>query len=495
MSRFIPVLLTIICSCSMTAQTDKERHFSKEQLLSDYDYYFHQMELIHPDPYSSYGGKAGFDHAVKELRNELANRNSLSLNEMQVEMTKMLSALHDGHTNVGYPEMPQKVADGWVPLKFKVIPDGLIVTMWRKDLESLKGARLLEVEGEPLDTLLGRLDKMVITENQYGLLGRASKAICHNNSLRQLFPGFDKDSVSMKLKLVCSKDTVVTLPFYPNGPIWGTFVWASADSRFPKENFEFRFTDDNRQTMVICINQIVSADVPGYKESKVVVADAFGKMLHEMKSANSPRLVIDLRGNGGGWTMIMYAALYELYGEKFLKTDLGLHFATKVSEAMLKKRGFTSLEQFNQTHGTSLKIGESYIEPSEIGSIDEFLCADMSLLDSLHGAPIYTPKEIYVVTDESTFSAAFHFAFMMSRMGAKIVGVPSGQAPNTFMELTQFRLPNSGLECSVSNSLQDCFPNDHPKAKVFTPDVQLTYKDYQDFDFSTDAELLFIIKE
>jgi hypothetical protein len=83
---------------------------------------------------------------------------------------------------------------------------------------------------------------------------------------------------------------------------------------------------------------------------------------------------------------------------------------------------------------------------------------------------------------------------MLWKMGAKVVGVTSGQAPNTFMEVTRFKLPNTGLECSVSNSLQSCFPTDHPMAKTFIPDIQLSYDDYRQFDFSKDAELLFIEK-
>lgn len=471
---------------------------TKEQLLQDYDYYFSQLEQIHPDPYTAFGGKEAFAKDVKQLRDELGNRGSLTLNEMQVEITKLISKLHDGHTNVGYPEMPGKVESGWVPLKFKVTPDGLIVNLWRQDLEPLKGARLLAIEGEPVDSLLERLDKMVITENRYGLMGKASNAFRHNNTIRQLFPMYKKDSLLMKFRMVSGKDTLVTLPFYPNGPVWNTFVSSSVDNRFPKDNFEFRFADDNKQTMVMCINQIVSADVPNIEnyglKSDVIVANAFAKMLHEMKEAKSPRLIIDLRGNGGGWTMIMYAALYELYGERFLKTDMGIRSSTKVSEALLKKRGGITLEQFNQMCGTSLKMGEYYERQSTISSFDMFMCADKGILEAQHGQPIYTPKEIYVVTDERTFSAAFHFAYMMHKMGATIVGVPSGQAPNTFMEVTPVNLPNSGLECSVSNSLQLCFPDNDPKAKVFMPDIQLTYDDYRKYNFSKDAELLYLIE-
>ena len=487
MKQIISILI-----CALFATTINAQSLSKEQLLQDFDYYFSQMELIHPDPYTAFGGKKGFDVAVKGLRNDLAGRDSLSLNEMQVEMTKLISALHDGHTNVGYPDVPEKVENAWTPLNLKVIPDGIVINGYAPEWECLKGARALEVEGEPLQTALERLDKTVITENRYGLMGKACKALCHNNSLRQLFPRFNKDSLSMKLRTASGKDTIVTLPFYPNGSKWKAFVEPSEDSRFPKENFEYRFADKQKQTMVMCINAVMSADVPGYQDSKVIVADAFAKMLREMKAAGSPRLIIDLRGNNGGWTMIMYAALYELYGERFLKTDLGFHFKTKLSEALLKRDSIT-LEQFNQMRGTALGLGDYYEEPSSIGSIDVFVCADKDILKAQNGKPIYTPMEIFVVTDERTFSAAFHFAYMMNKMGATIVGVPSGQSPNTFMELTPFKLPNSGLECSVSNSLQLCYPQDHPKAHVFTPDIQLTYKDYQKYNFSKDAELLYLM--
>ena len=206
---------------------------SKEFLLQDYDYFFSQLEQIHPDPYSAFGGKDEFDKAVKQLRDELASRGSMTLNEMQVEVTRLISALHDGHTYMEYDHATKKEEDRWIPLKLKVIPDGIIVNGYAPELESLKGAMLCEVEGEALELVLNQLDKIVISENRYGL------------------------------------------------------------------------------------------------KSDVIVADVFAKMLREMKAANSQRLIIDLRGNNGGWTMIMYAALYELYGKRFMDTDLGMHFATK----------------------------------------------------------------------------------------------------------------------------------------------------------------------
>ena len=88
------VLLLFVLLCSVTIGWGQA--VSKEGLLQDYDYFFSQLEQIHPDPYSAFGGKEEFGKAVKQLRDELANRDSLTLNEMQVEVTKLISALHDG---------------------------------------------------------------------------------------------------------------------------------------------------------------------------------------------------------------------------------------------------------------------------------------------------------------------------------------------------------------------------------------------------------------
>ena len=335
MLRILIIIIALASTISVDAQT-----LTKEQLLQDYDYYFSQMEQIHPDPYTAFGGKEAFHQAVRNLRNNLAKRDSLTLDEIKFEGNILLSTLHDGHTNMGWTEIPETMPEACLPLRFRVIPDGIIVNGALPEWKSLIGAYVREV---------------------------------------------------------------------------------------------------------------------------------------------------------GGWTSIMYAAFYELFGQRFFDTEMSFHYATKLSDMYLKKNGIT-LEQFNQQRGTNLSLGDFSVE-RKIENFDEFRCADMGILKALNGQPIYTPKEIYVVTDEHTFSAAFHITYMMWRMGAKVVGVPSSQAPNTFMEVTPVNLPNSGLECSVSNSLQRCFPDNDPRAKVLTPDIQLSYDDYRKYNFSKDAELLFLIEK
>ena len=120
MLRIFIIIIALVSTITADAQK-----FSKEQLLEDYDYYFSQLEQIHPDPYTAFGGKEAFHQAVRNLRNNLAKRDSLTLDEMKFEGNILLSTLHDGHTNMGWAEIPETMPDAYLPLRFRVIPDAV----------------------------------------------------------------------------------------------------------------------------------------------------------------------------------------------------------------------------------------------------------------------------------------------------------------------------------------------------------------------------------
>ncbi|MEG0834787.1 MAG: hypothetical protein RR413_05025 [Christensenellaceae bacterium] len=116
------------------------------------------------------------------------------------------------------------------------------------------------------------------------------------------------------------------------------------------------------------------------------------------------------------------------------------------------------------------------------------------ILSNLQGTPLYQPQKVYVITDEKNFSAAFHYAFYLWKMGAIIVGVPSSQAPNTFMEQTPFQLPYSKLNGCISNSLQVFMPAQDRRAKTFYPDIIPTYQTYKKFNFDYHTEIRYLLE-
>lgn len=158
-----------------------------------------------------------------------------------------------------------------------------------------------------------------------------------------------------------------------------------------------------------------------------------------------------------------------------------------------------SIDQLNQSWGIRSEVGDYLTMNNDWDAdvavkrnywIKNAMTETPELLKSLDGTPLYRPKQIFVITDPGTFSAAFHYAFYLWKMGATLVGVAPSQAPNTFMEVTPFRLPYSGLGASVSNTLQLFVDADSPYAKTLIPDIKITSRDYYNHNLDIDTPIL-----
>ncbi len=80
-----------------------------------------------------------------------------------------------------------------------------------------------------------------------------------------------------------------------------------------------------------------------------MLAEEFGKLLKEMKKRKSDKLFIDLRNNGGGWTPIVYAMLYQLYGNKVATQDYSQQVLPEALATLLQENQ-QLLEDFNKQY-------------------------------------------------------------------------------------------------------------------------------------------------
>jgi hypothetical protein len=169
------------------------------------------------------------------------------------------------------------------------------------------------------------------------------------------------------------------------------------------------------------------------------------------------------------------------------------------------KKWNTTLEIYNKSNNSSYQFGD-YAFPVHSTNGDHDAAARRNnfwshgllgdareYVKDLDGKPLYSPEKIFVATDESTFSAAFHYAYFLWKMGATIVGVPSRQAANSFMEITPFELPLTKLTGSISCAFQQLLPPTDNRVRVFYPDVMLSWKDYEKYDFHGDSVLFYLL--
>ena len=534
MRKLMHYRLSLLLLAMLSASTSVVAQISNDSIVADFRYFLHQLETTHPDPYTNYGGKAFFHRAASETYWGLKDDSVTTREELCWRIRAFLAPLSDGHTQIHFPETQGSFS--LVPIRIKAVGDGLFIRRLPDEHQQLIGSRLVGIENVQTKDLCEEMMKIYPAENEIGKMAN----ICgHGHQpvvLGRIIPGLRQDTISYHLMTPEGNFVRLPLALIPvkQWKEWNREVTSPMDNRFPTENLTYTFADKQKNTMYFrstsimardnieymyqagmnyyddlkyCYDKVYHRPMPSDTLKAIAslpsFSEEFEKMLQLMKRNKSENLIIDLRGNGGGWTPITYPTLYQLWGDGYLQKNFQNHLYRLLSPLYMQKLNMT-LEQFNARYHTNYEFGDyPFFESDEKTQAvtDEtrtrFVSNSMSCIqDKLakqNGQPVYTPKHIYVLADADTYSAAFHYMFYLWKMGAKIVGVPSSQAPNTFMEVTPFTLPRTNLEGSISNSLQLFLPADDPCAKQLTPDILLTYDDYKRYNFDNQAEVLFLL--
>ena len=534
MRKLMHYRLSLLLLAMLSASTSVVAQISNDSIVADFRYFLHQLETTHPDPYTNYGGKAFFHRAASETYWGLKDDSVTTREELCWRIRAFLAPLSDGHTQIHFPETQGSFS--LVPIRFKAVGDGLFIRRLPDEHQQLIGSRLVGIENVQTKDLCEEMMKIYPAENEIGKMAN----ICgHGHQpvvLGRIISGLRQDTISYHLMTPEGNFVRLPLALIPveQWKEWNREVTSPMDNRFPTENLTYTFADKQKNTMYFrstsimardnieymyqagmnyyddlkyCYDKVYHRPMPSDTLKAIAslpsFSEEFEKMLQLMKRNKSENLIIDLRGNGGGWTPITYPTLYLLWGDGYLQNNFQNHLYRLLSPLYMQKLNMT-LEQFNARYHTNYEFGDyTFFESDEKTQAvtDEtrtrFVSNSMSCIqDKLakqNGQPVYTPKHIYVLADADTYSAAFHYMFYLWKMGAKIVGVPSSQAPNTFMEVTPFTLPRTNLEGSISNSLQLFLPADDPCAKQLTPDILLTYDDYKRYNFDNQAEVLFLL--
>lgn len=527
--------LTLLLCFAVSFTKAYNQQVSGDTLVADFKYLIKALSETHPDPYTGFGGKVFFHKEVFNIENQLTK--GATLQEFTTIASTFLSNLEDGHTYIN--KAPSNNANAVerlrLPLETMVVSDGLIVSKISADHKTFLGSKLLSINGILVKELCDKVGKQIPKENIYGKYDWLSDNISNYNGINYLLPDIGKE-ISIELETTNGNKACIKLTYTGNNSYNKTEM--TAVPKWPKIRDEFiyyDFLDKNKQVAYFRLSSIMTREPFVFmkqnnwenmeymlenvytsslkKEMPENMDEAidsipelnkiFRQMLEDMKKMNSRYLVVDLRGNAGGFTPAILPTLYMLYGDKYFVKDMETHYYRLISPLYMKKINMT-LDDFNNKYKTSYQLGDytfplitgkkqKSIEQRRKKLIDNAMGGSGKYIEDLHGKPVYSPEKVFVITDQRTFSAAFHYAFYLWKMDATVIGIPSGQAPNTYMEGTSFELPLTKLTGSISNSFQAYLPADDKRARIFYPDIMLTWDDYRQFSFDKYTDILYLL--
>lgn len=535
------LVLAILWSSSLASgQVTAPPKLTRAQAAKDIKTLVQMLESSHPDPYINMGGKVEFKRRAFDLTRSVPP-DGLTVPELQARLGRFLAGLRDGHTfiNAGNNDLWRDTSF-WLPVDFAVVSDGLIVIdSDLAQLEGCRGCRLVGVNGRPIRDLIAMAAREFAAENNIAAYKKLSNTVRSFKFMKNFFPELDRAAgITYNLESPEGRRLNRAIPWDARSPAelkewWMKKFSALAGSLGPDSMFYSRFNDSPRaayfrvatimgreayemayregvadaREMMASYYRSQKKEMPKDPEAALRGIPSFfdtgRKLLQEMKDHKTSRLIIDLRGNGGGWTSSVFPFFHMMYGDTYYGRRSRARWVTVESELYLRKHNATIEEWRKKTGDPDFEVGkyrfdeesEAPAEKKRQEAVQGYLKKGYSFartLESLGAQPVYTPKVVVVLCDPDTYSAAFHAMFYLKELGAKIVGVPSSQAPNTFMEVTPFTLPESGIGGSISNSAQIFLPDD-PGANVLRPDFEVDFEILKRYKFDSDTTLKYAL--
>jgi hypothetical protein len=511
------------------------------------------LEGAHPDPYVNGGGKVRYHRRLQKLIRDVP-LGGMTKQDFFFYLQPFLATIGDGHTGVITDKSSLDSRNpGGLPLFFEPTTEGdlYVEAVTSEEYSHLIGCILVSVEGVAFEELVRRQSRRVGSENAYQLLVVLGKdgSLFYKNYLKQLIPEWKaEEKISVVLRHPNGKEKTYAFP--PSTNVTYPLVERSARFDLPKPQnpfFDFRFigrgrargkdiallrienmmtyreafeywdatgskgfVNHGRQVFRIYNNREAPEDYGQVINGIPAITETFIGLFQEMRRRKSQFLIVDLRNNSGGNDSMILILLYFLVG--FDKT-VSLLMKTATVRKLSKYLQETSakgieLEKIPYARLVPLTIddydysGDPSFSPEEVrqATITK-LASTFEKMPSFHKEfqsgkfeRFYQPKNIIVLCSSHTFSSGFNLMTYLYRIGASIVGIPSGQAGNSFGDNRTFELSHSKLRIGFSTKYFIAFPDDPKTGRVLMPQYPMTYEKLASYKFDKNATLLYALE-
>lgn len=367
------------------------------QAKADVDYMMHYLEKCHPMFLNGTPDavQQRYDAAIDILK----SADEITVNTLRREVQNILSAFGDGHTSSwAY----------WAERYLKTIPQ-----------RNAEGWRLVKINGRTFQELFEEKEALFSYEVESWGMEQMKSEISVLSGLD--FLGLDPNGITYTWRNDEGEEE--------------TDRYASSDFIPYDEYLEYNktyFDDDDEDFVSYEINEekslaLLTLTSCDYNDQYI---KCLRDMFTEVKAKGIRNVAVDIRGNGGGSSMVANEFIRYLDVEEYFRGTFKWRFGP-----------------FNIPYEGSTMINEKYTDMTFEGNV-------------------------FLLTDTGSFSSSMLFAeYIKDNNLGTIIGEPPGNTPNGYGDIATFSLPNSGLYFQVST--KQFFRADKDSADTLVmPDIE-----------------------
>lgn len=300
-SIIIKCIILPILFLSSIGNLHSQEALTSEQWIADLDYLQKQVH----DNYLFLFKKIDqmtWDAEVAKLRAQIP---SLASHEIKVGLSRMVSLFEYGHTQIPFSTVAE---DAVLPVNLYQFKDGIFIEGIQKGNENVLGAKLLKIEGMPVEDALKAIRPVVPVENDnyfkaYGLRFLTVPAVLH---AQKVIPELSKDvTVTLEKGGKVFQHTFSSIPLNELSRDYGfttpneTWVSARKQDTTPlylkhlNEKLYFFEYLPSSKTLYVRQSSV-------FNDEKETLADFYKRLFAFIDNNDIQKLVYDVRLNGGG---------------------------------------------------------------------------------------------------------------------------------------------------------------------------------------------------
>jgi hypothetical protein len=404
---FTNLIITIFIFCVILFAT-QSRYIRKDKAVNDLNFMVNTLENVHPDIY----------HVVsKDSFSLILNKEIARLPEKIAELefyktcARLTSHFRTGHTKPRENLLSTKFILGSAfPFETKIINDRLFVINNLSFFSAIPvGSEIIEINNKSIKQVISEWSRLVSNEN-----------IAFRNHLitKPINIGIWNDFNSFRIKFIEYNSGVIKEKVVNGGVASNMYQFLK--SKFQKPQ---KFIYRELTPAIGYIGFFSCMDLKNYIQF-------YKSTFSEIKNKDIEHLIIDIRDNGGGYSIISDELMQYIFNQPHNAIDSAI---VKVSNELIA----TGKVKNKLWDRKDVEPGKTYTR--------------IPGLIQLRENPLRYKGNTYLLTNNGTFSAAQGFASAFRCYGhGTIIGEETGGVAVNFGDVHIFKLPNTGLKIMTS---------------------------------------------